>query len=254
MPAWLSYTISGPYTRAGQPLAEAFAVAADVPEIVAVGVNCCAPADVLPAIEIARDVTDKPVIVYPNSGEAWDGALARGSARRGGRRSWRRSGSPRAHASSAAAAGCGPTTSPSWLRPSARVTPKLRTDREIAAIAICQQSRDDARLCGDLTYALAVGMNHGGQTATLKRIGDANAFEFEFDPSLLDRLTSMYENLVAPKLDFQALRPMTSRQLQGITCGSTSSPTAALAWVSADDLARTANFYTYSIVSGLPTR
>ena len=73
VPAWLSYTISGPFTRAGQPLAEAFAVAADVPEIVAVGVNCCAPADVLPAIDIARDVTGKPVIVYPNSGEEWDG-------------------------------------------------------------------------------------------------------------------------------------------------------------------------------------
>ena len=73
VPAWLSYTISGPYTRAGQPLAEAFALAADVPEIVAVGVNCCAPDDVLPAIDIARGVTDKPVIVYPNSGEEWDG-------------------------------------------------------------------------------------------------------------------------------------------------------------------------------------
>jgi homocysteine S-methyltransferase len=53
MPAWLSYTVSGTQTRAGQPLEEAFAVAADVPEIVAVGVNCCAPADVLPAVEIA---------------------------------------------------------------------------------------------------------------------------------------------------------------------------------------------------------
>ena len=74
VPAWLSYTISGPFTRAGQPLAEAFAVAADVKEVVAVGVNCCAPADVLPAIDVARDITDKPVIVYPNSGEAWDGA------------------------------------------------------------------------------------------------------------------------------------------------------------------------------------
>ena len=73
VPAWLSYTIDGPLTRAGQPLAEAFAVAAGVPEIVAVGVNCCAPGDVLPAIEIAREVTDKPVIVYPNSGEQWDG-------------------------------------------------------------------------------------------------------------------------------------------------------------------------------------
>lgn len=74
LPAWLSYTIDGAATRAGQPLADAFAVAADVSEIVAVGVNCCAPADVLAAIAIARDVTDKPVIVYPNSGEVWDGA------------------------------------------------------------------------------------------------------------------------------------------------------------------------------------
>jgi homocysteine S-methyltransferase len=74
LPAWLSYTIDGTTTRAGQPLADAFAVIADVPEIVAVGVNCCSPTDVLTAITIARDVTDKPVIVYPNSGEAWDGA------------------------------------------------------------------------------------------------------------------------------------------------------------------------------------
>jgi homocysteine S-methyltransferase len=73
VPAWLSYTIDGTATRAGQPLADAFAVTADVPEIVAVGVNCCAPADVLPAIGIARRVTGKPVIVYPNSGEEWDG-------------------------------------------------------------------------------------------------------------------------------------------------------------------------------------
>lgn len=73
VPAWLSYTINGTSTRAGQPLAQAFAVAAGVPEIVAVGVNCCAPSDVLPAIQIAREVTDKPVIVYPNSGEEWDG-------------------------------------------------------------------------------------------------------------------------------------------------------------------------------------
>ena len=74
IPAWLSYTIAGDRTRAGQPLEEAFAVAADVPQIVAVGVNCCAPADVLGAVTTARRVTGKPVIVYPNSGEVWDGA------------------------------------------------------------------------------------------------------------------------------------------------------------------------------------
>jgi homocysteine S-methyltransferase len=72
IPAWLSYTIAGQRTRAGQPLSEAFAVAAGRPEVVAVGVNCCAPADVLTAIGAAREATGKPVIVYPNSGEDWD--------------------------------------------------------------------------------------------------------------------------------------------------------------------------------------
>jgi homocysteine S-methyltransferase len=71
VPAWLSYTIEGVRTRAGQPLAEAFAVAAGIAEIRAVGVNCCAPDDVLPAIGLAAE-TGKPVIVYPNSGERWD--------------------------------------------------------------------------------------------------------------------------------------------------------------------------------------
>jgi homocysteine S-methyltransferase len=73
VPAWLSYTIAGSTTRAGQPLADAFAVAAGVPEIVAVGVNCCAPDDVEEAVRMAVEATGKPVIVYPNSGEEWDG-------------------------------------------------------------------------------------------------------------------------------------------------------------------------------------
>jgi homocysteine S-methyltransferase len=78
VPAWLTYSIDGTRTRAGQPLADAFAVAAGVPELVAVGVNCCAPSDVPEAVTIAAEVTGKPVIAYPNSGERWDAA----------RRSW----------------------------------------------------------------------------------------------------------------------------------------------------------------------
>ncbi|MFJ1968686.1 homocysteine S-methyltransferase [Streptomyces sp. NPDC087903] len=72
VPAWLSYTIAGDRTRAGQPLEEAFALAADADEVIAVGVNCCAPQDVDAAVEIAARVTGKPVVVYPNSGEAWN--------------------------------------------------------------------------------------------------------------------------------------------------------------------------------------
>ncbi|MBW5485911.1 homocysteine S-methyltransferase [Streptomyces bambusae] len=70
--AWLSYTVESGRTRAGQDLAEAFAAAAGVPEVVAVGVNCCAPADVLPALEAAASVTDKPLLAYPNDGSVWD--------------------------------------------------------------------------------------------------------------------------------------------------------------------------------------
>ncbi|TSB31156.1 homocysteine S-methyltransferase, partial [Streptomyces benahoarensis] len=72
IPAWLSYSVAGARTRAGQSLEEAFAVAADADEIVAVGVNCCAPADADRAVEVAARVTGKPVVVYPNSGESWD--------------------------------------------------------------------------------------------------------------------------------------------------------------------------------------
>jgi homocysteine S-methyltransferase len=72
VPAWLSYTIDGARTRAGQPLEEAFALAADAPEVIAVGVNCCAPQDADAAVATAARVTGKPVVVYPNSGESWD--------------------------------------------------------------------------------------------------------------------------------------------------------------------------------------
>ncbi|GKQ37074.1 homocysteine S-methyltransferase [Streptomyces sp. A012304] len=72
VPAWLSYSVAGGRTRAGQPSEEAFALAADADEVIAVGVNCCAPQDVADAVATAARVTGKPVVVYPNSGEAWD--------------------------------------------------------------------------------------------------------------------------------------------------------------------------------------
>ncbi|MFE2629885.1 homocysteine S-methyltransferase, partial [Streptomyces sp. NPDC059374] len=72
VPAWLSYSVSGDRTRAGQPLEEAFGLAAGADELIAVGVNCCAPEDVEGAVETAVRVTGLPVVVYPNSGETWD--------------------------------------------------------------------------------------------------------------------------------------------------------------------------------------
>ncbi|MER6781585.1 MULTISPECIES: homocysteine S-methyltransferase [unclassified Streptomyces] len=74
--AWLSYTVAGARTRAGRPLPEAFALAAGAPEIIAVGVNCCDPADVLPALEAAASATRKPLLAYPNDGSVWDAPTA----------------------------------------------------------------------------------------------------------------------------------------------------------------------------------
>ncbi|MBO0846720.1 MAG: homocysteine S-methyltransferase [Nocardioides sp.] len=66
--AWLSLSADRGQTRAGEPLAQAWAMAADVREIAAVGVNCCAPGDVLEALGGA----DGPLVAYPNSGQGWD--------------------------------------------------------------------------------------------------------------------------------------------------------------------------------------
>jgi homocysteine S-methyltransferase len=79
VPMWLSYSVRGARTCAGQALEEAFGVVAGVDEVIAVGVNCCAPEDVANAVATARRVTGLPVVVYPNSGEVWDA----------GARSWR---------------------------------------------------------------------------------------------------------------------------------------------------------------------
>jgi homocysteine S-methyltransferase len=77
VPAWLSCTVSGDRLRDGTPAVEAFALAAGHDSIVAVGVNCCAPGDVLPAVRSATVASGKPGIAYPNSGETWDGTARR---------------------------------------------------------------------------------------------------------------------------------------------------------------------------------
>ncbi len=74
LPAWFSYSVDGGATRAGQPLREAYAVLAGSTSIVAAGVNCSAPRDVMDAVRIATEVTGRPAVAYPNLGESWDSA------------------------------------------------------------------------------------------------------------------------------------------------------------------------------------
>ncbi len=56
----------------GTPFADAVALANDTEQIIAVGLNCTAPQFVEPLLQKAAAVTDKPLLVYPNSGEIWN--------------------------------------------------------------------------------------------------------------------------------------------------------------------------------------
>ncbi len=77
-PAWLSFTCAdGRTTRHGEPVEAAFALAEASQRIAAIGVNCTAPEHIVELVERAASVTAKPIVVYPNSGEAWDPATRR---------------------------------------------------------------------------------------------------------------------------------------------------------------------------------
>jgi homocysteine S-methyltransferase len=78
MRAWISFSCQEHGLLAsGEALADAVAsvLNAHAGQVVAVGVNCCAPAAVLEALQSIREITrfgGIRLLVYPNSGEKWD--------------------------------------------------------------------------------------------------------------------------------------------------------------------------------------
>lgn len=74
-PVWISFSCrDARHIADGTPLAQVSALADAVPNVVAIGVNCVPPERVAALIGEVRRGTTKPVVVYPNSGEAWDAA------------------------------------------------------------------------------------------------------------------------------------------------------------------------------------
>jgi homocysteine S-methyltransferase len=72
--AWVSFTCTeGGRLRSGEELSAAVAAVVDVDEVVAVGVNCTPPPHVEQALRAITQVTDLPLVVYPNNGRRWDG-------------------------------------------------------------------------------------------------------------------------------------------------------------------------------------
>ncbi|MFZ9037668.1 MAG: homocysteine S-methyltransferase [Gammaproteobacteria bacterium] len=75
-PAWVSFCCrDAERLHDGNSLRSALALFTDLPQVFALGVNCCAPQLVEPLIEyIVECNTDKLIVVYPNSGQQYDAA------------------------------------------------------------------------------------------------------------------------------------------------------------------------------------
>ena len=70
---WFSFSCRDEmHVSHGEPLAECASLVAALPQTVAIGVNCIPPKWALSSIGELRAGSDKPVLVYPNSGEGWD--------------------------------------------------------------------------------------------------------------------------------------------------------------------------------------
>jgi homocysteine S-methyltransferase len=71
--AWFAFTCPDEeHVAHGELLRQCAKAVAAFPQTVAIGVNCTHPALIPALIAELREATDKPVIVYPNSGEGWD--------------------------------------------------------------------------------------------------------------------------------------------------------------------------------------
>ncbi|WP_295781314.1 homocysteine S-methyltransferase [uncultured Microbacterium sp.] len=112
LPAFVSLSGDSSGFAAPGARARSLRLAASVPGVLAVGVNCCAPASVGAALSEAPGV---PLVAYPNTGETWDAAT----------RTWR--------GGSAALA----DDAPSWVAAGARLVGGCcrSTPADIAAIA-----------------------------------------------------------------------------------------------------------------------
>jgi homocysteine S-methyltransferase len=74
--AWLSFSCKdGARTSEGQPIEEAVAIAARSAQVLAVGVNCTAPAFVESLLGRARSATGLPLVAYPNDGRVGGNTL-----------------------------------------------------------------------------------------------------------------------------------------------------------------------------------
>ena len=73
--AWMSFTARDEkHISEGQVFADCVRELQAHPQIAAIGINCTSPAFIPSLIREARRTTEKPILVYPNSGETYNAA------------------------------------------------------------------------------------------------------------------------------------------------------------------------------------
>lgn len=74
IPAWITMSAKdGDHTSAGQDISALARAVSQHKNIVAIGVNCTKPEFVTSLFTKLNEVTDLPLVVYPNAGRVWDG-------------------------------------------------------------------------------------------------------------------------------------------------------------------------------------
>ncbi|XP_017219282.1 homocysteine S-methyltransferase 1-like isoform X2 [Daucus carota subsp. sativus] len=74
IPSWICFSsVDGVNAPSGESFQECLEVLNKSDKVAAVGINCAPPHFVQSLIQTLKKVTDKVIIVYPNSGEIWDG-------------------------------------------------------------------------------------------------------------------------------------------------------------------------------------
>jgi homocysteine S-methyltransferase len=73
--AWISFTARDEkHISEGQVFADCVRQLEDQSQIAAIGINCTSPKYIPALIGAAKNATEKPILVYPNSGETYDAA------------------------------------------------------------------------------------------------------------------------------------------------------------------------------------
>ncbi|KAG8370249.1 hypothetical protein BUALT_Bualt14G0097300 [Buddleja alternifolia] len=73
IPAWFSFSSKdGTNVVSGDPIEDCALIADSCEQVIGVGINCTPPRFIQGLIQSIRSVTNKPILIYPNSGETYD--------------------------------------------------------------------------------------------------------------------------------------------------------------------------------------